>query len=458
MRLALTSGLLLTGLAYGQVWEKPIAPGLTYRMEFDGSVPRAIHILRYSPKSPILAIPALADDVVYTPGPLQGRELLSRMATRTGALAAINADFFPATGDPLGLMLRNGELISEPFPNRPAFAWGERGAYWCGTVDYQGKWSFGEFRGSIDGVNRVCGLNSVVLFSASAGEARAKLPSVWVQLEVASTLLPNREISAKVLAIRTDLPSAPVDPGTMWLIATGTRMAEVSRLRTNDELTFGLTLPGFDAKKFPNAVGAGSVLMKEGKIALNPLVEKFDASFTDKRHPRSAIGVDAFGDLVLIAVDGRQKMSDGATLRELAEIALRLGCVDAVNLDGGGSTTLTIGPEPVNRTSGEERAIANAILLLADQRLGAMQDTTERKVSVPSEVTAGQAFDVFLVEPDGSTVPNQEILWTTSGSLWIDQGGRCRALAVGPGTVTAWIHGTPYRATITVVAKPPNSR
>ena len=88
------------------------------------------------------------------------------------------------------------------------------------------------------------------------------------------------------------------------------------------------------------------------------------------RHPRTAIGVKSDSrTLVLIVVDGRQPgWSDGATLEELAQVLIEAGVVDAVNLDGGGSTTMVwrdpgIGLLRTNRASGVSgfRPVANAL-------------------------------------------------------------------------------------------------
>jgi exopolysaccharide biosynthesis protein len=77
-------------------------------------------------------------------------------------------------------------------------------------------------------------------------------------------------------------------------------------------------------------------------------------------------GVTADGRILLVAVDGRQPgYSFGASFEESARILQALGAVDGVNLDGGGSTTLTIGPQLVNRPSDRtgERPIGDAILI-----------------------------------------------------------------------------------------------
>ena len=101
-------------------------------------------------------------------------------------------------------------------------------------------------------------------------------------------------------------------------------------------------------------------------------VSHFSPSFTDQRHPRTAAAWDT-RHLFLVTVDGRQSgYSRGMTFQELAEFLTgTLGVEQAINLDGGGSTTMVTGGEVVNRPSDSagERAIGAAILVVqADTR------------------------------------------------------------------------------------------
>ena len=83
------------------------------------------------------------------------------------------------------------------------------------------------------------------------------------------------------------------------------------------------------------------------------------------RHPRSIIGRTADGTIQLVTIDGRSVSSVGATLVEAAQVARGLGMVDAVNLDGGGSTTLAVDGTVVNRVSGAaERPVSDALVLV----------------------------------------------------------------------------------------------
>jgi transglutaminase-like putative cysteine protease/uncharacterized protein YigE (DUF2233 family) len=99
-------------------------------------------------------------------------------------------------------------------------------------------------------------------------------------------------------------------------------------------------------------------------------------SWNDARHPRSAVGVTAAGRVLLLAVDGRAEQAAGMTLEELAVTMQGLGCRDALNLDGGGSTTLWVAGETDRGITnhpcddkkfdaGGERAVADAVLVFA---------------------------------------------------------------------------------------------
>jgi exopolysaccharide biosynthesis protein len=100
-------------------------------------------------------------------------------------------------------------------------------------------------------------------------------------------------------------------------------------------------------------------------------MEELDtSSFTKARHPRTAIGIKANGKVILLTVDGRQENSAGMSLYELTKTMRWLGCVSAINLDGGGSTTLWVKDRVVNHPSDNkkwdhegERKVANVVIL-----------------------------------------------------------------------------------------------
>ncbi len=107
-------------------------------------------------------------------------------------------------------------------------------------------------------------------------------------------------------------------------------------------------------------------LIKNGKIEITWEQEKSSKAFVETRHPRTAVAKLKDGKFLMVTVDGRQPdFSVGMNLRELAELLLELGATDAMNLDGGGSTTMFLGGKIVNRPSDKEgeRKVGDAILV-----------------------------------------------------------------------------------------------
>lgn len=124
-----------------------------------------------------------------------------------------------------------------------------------------------------------------------------------------------------------------------------------------------------DEMKEKNIMTAGPMLLREG--ALVP--QRDDRTFVTKRHNRTALGVRPDGTTILVVADGRFKhKAEGLSLTELERVMRWLGCTEAINLDGGGSSTMYIKdsgvvnyPSDNNRHDHEgQRPISNAILLL----------------------------------------------------------------------------------------------
>ena len=131
------------------------------------------------------------------------------------------------------------------------------------------------------------------------------------------------------------------------------------------------------------ALGGFPLLLSQG-IRVGDLGVGERPAFAGERHPRTAVGFDADESLFwVVVVDGRQPtLSAGMTLPELASVLEALGAEEAVNLDGGGSSVMVVGGEPVSSPSDVEgeRPVANALGILRDPglcRLG--EDTASRE-------------------------------------------------------------------------------
>jgi hypothetical protein len=147
---------------------------------------------------------------------------------------------------------------------------------------------------------------------------------------------------------------------------------------TDDAITIG-TRDAVAAVDGGDLLQAGPLLVSDGRVVFDRAADhegfsagagQFDSDITDGRHPRSAIGI-CDRDLYLVCCDGRRSRVDaGLTLDELAEFMVALGCRDAMNLDGGGSTTLVHRGHLLNRPYSEQdqpapasRPIVSAIVI-----------------------------------------------------------------------------------------------
>jgi hypothetical protein len=118
-----------------------------------------------------------------------------------------------------------------------------------------------------------------------------------------------------------------------------------------------------------DAIAAGPGLIANGEIHITDTAEVFFGTSIPNIHPRTAAGYTSDGDLILLVVDGRQDESRGVDLRELAAIMKQLGCEEALNLDGGGSSTLVVNHELINRPAGGtvQREVMSALVVFCEQ-------------------------------------------------------------------------------------------
>lgn len=175
----------------------------------------------------------------------------------------------------------------------------------------------------------------------------------------------------RVSAVQVNAGSQPIPADGYVLSAHGSAREALLRhakigaaLELKIALTYAPTLP-FNAEF---VLGGGPQLLSAGQPVLERDAPGYADSFYKMRHPRTAIGWRADGQFVLVTVDGRQpQQSVGMTIAELAALMQQLGCVEALNLDGGGSTTMVINQKVVNRPSDAtgERAVSDALLLFA---------------------------------------------------------------------------------------------
>ena len=115
--------------------------------------------------------------------------------------------------------------------------------------------------------------------------------------------------------------------------------------------------------KLRDAVGTGPMLIANGRIHITADAEVFFGTSIPETHPRTAAGITKSGSLILMVVDGRQDESRGVRLEELAVLLKNVGAVEAVNLDGGGSSAMVVDHVLLNRPAGKliQRQVMSAI-------------------------------------------------------------------------------------------------
>jgi len=153
--------------------------------------------------------------------------------------------------------------------------------------------------------------------------------------------------------------------GVTELLFDRVRVTTARRGRPHYEPLLGSS-PG-DWSRVPDAVGGAGLLMLDGRELTDWTDERIAAGFETTRHPRTLIGTDAQGAIWLVTVDGRNPaLSLGMSFAELQRLSRRLGLRSALNLDGGGSTTMWVAGRIVNHPSdpGGPRKVSDAILVV----------------------------------------------------------------------------------------------
>lgn len=343
---------------YQDVEEEALAPGVVHehRRQADRNGPLNVHVLRVDPKHPgVRLMPGMAKGGAYF-----SREPVSAIARRYGALAGINGSYFSTkTGEPLGMLMINGQLVSSNLMNRSVLAIAGNGELTIDKTQLSTRLTLasGETY-DFDGVNQQRGLNRMVLYTEHYG------PTTF-------TPTGGREYSVlpdgTVLAISDS--NAPIPPGGYVISAHGQAAAWLeARVQVGAKLSMKSPLHEF-WPGVQHVLGGGPTLLREGRVAISALEEQFKPDITHGLAPRTAVGLTPSGEVLLVTVDGRQpQLSRGLSLAGLAYLLQQLGASEAMNMDGGGSTAMAIGPAIVNRPSdGVERPVNNALLVFAEQ-------------------------------------------------------------------------------------------
>ena len=236
-----------------------------------------------------------------------------------------------------------------------------------GHLKFAGEISVGSAKRPVHGLNRPLSPNELIVFTPKFHRTTLTNPD---GIEV--VVRRNWVASIGDLKGSSDIP---VDGYVISAVGKSREWLKVN-VRKGSRIRFSWRLDSIEPRDQTNwtraysIVGGGPQLIKAGKVAITDKQEKMSAGFATDRHPRTAIAKLDSGKLLLVTVDGRQPgISMGMSLYMLADLLLELGAVEAMNLDGGGSTTMVVHNKIVNKPSDQtgERPVSDAILVFRSQ-------------------------------------------------------------------------------------------
>ncbi len=350
---------------------KRLHPGVEYaQVEHKlGSDPVKINLLRLDLKKVRLDVHHALDKAI-------GLETTSSIAKRKNAIAAINAGFFRLdksawAGDASELLIVDGRLLSDSVNERVALSivnTNRRTNVEIGQLKADvGLISSGQIYLNFD-VNRDRRMGSFLIYTPEFG-ATTLTDDKGVEVIIRN---PNGTRTSSLELVDGKGDTRIPDDGFVVSL-TGKMSIEAEYLHSmfyrKQRVRFvPVFMRGYQqiTPRIEDAVAGVPQLIKNGKIDITWEQEKASKAFAETRHPRTAVAKLKDGKFLMMTVDGRQPgVSVGMSLQELADYLVSLGAVDAMNLDGGGSTTMFLDGKVVNTPSDKEgeRKIGDAILV-----------------------------------------------------------------------------------------------
>ena len=351
-----------------------VAPGIElYRVSDPGLVdppaPVAVHLLKLDPDR-------VRIDSALSHARVMEAELVEAIARREQAIAAINAGFFNVNnGEPTGVLKIAGELVSDSSlmrgivaivtgeAGRQALHFDQASVRMALSTVIEGR----DMTREIDGVDTTRARGRLMLYTPSY-HADTDTAARGVEWVLSGSPL-------QVTEVRHDAGSTPIPRDGAVLSYGGLEPPEpLGWLEPGSPVTLSArwtTAHGLNTATLERAehiISGAGLLLRNGRAPGNwQSTERLKSeTFIEVRHPRTIIGVDVDGAIWLAAVDGRQPdHSVGMTFADLVRLCERLELRDALNLDGGGSTTMVVQGTIVNRPSdvGGPRPVSDAIVV-----------------------------------------------------------------------------------------------
>ena len=291
--------------------------------------------------------PALSSDST-----LKSRRSISTIAKNNNAVVALNGTYFkPQTGVPLGTLMIDKKMYTGPVYDRVAMGIFDDGSYFkydIARVQLNATIKGGGNLIKVDNINQPRMLSTYVLvYTPEWGKFSPYAPKYGMGLAVE-----NGKI--------TKASANPIEIPQNGYVISGPKSILHPLLEKKDAQLDIKTSPEW--KNVKHIISGGPYLVKDNEVFVDMTAQKLTA--IGGRNPRSAIGYTADNNLILVAVDGREGSSIGMTLMELANFMKSVGCTNAMNLDGGGSTVMYVNGQVVNNPHQKGGIpLSNAIVL-----------------------------------------------------------------------------------------------
>ena len=383
------------------------------------------------------------DTIAGSQGVITSNKSTTNLAREAGAVAAINGDFFQmAEKAPIGIAVQGGEMITSPAKRNDMYGFGI-------TNDKVPVFDIFGFNGTVTaptgvqhelfGINKPTylalegkssDLNRLNMYTPKwSYQSRGPISGLTGMVEM---VVENNTVKD----IRIDQPKTPIPPGGYVLAGHGTAgQFLTANFKAGDPVQMAYqALPD----NLYAAVGGQALLVQNGKR------HWFSQNITGKR-ARTSIGASEDGSTLYLVVVDAENSSRGMTQEELADFMISIGAWTAVNLDGGGSSTMAAripGDEAASLVNkpvyGSERSLPTAIGIFSTAPAGAFGGM---RVTGPSYILVGtkktftaKGYDVHI---NPYAVAPEEIQWTISPGLGTFNNNELTAAQSGKATVKA---------------------
>lgn len=271
--------------------------------------------------------PSIASDT------LANRSKIGKIAERENAIVAINGGYFkPQTGVPLGTLMINKKIYTGPVYDRVAMGIFDK-SYDMARVQLKASVETNIGGLKIDNINQPRMLSvHTIIYTKDWGEISPPSPRYGKQIVVEDGKI-----------VRISYGSNKIPQNGFVIVGAEKNINKIinaKRVRLDIKIS-----PEW--KDVNHIISGGPYLIKNGEIYVDMTAQKLAS--IGGRNPRTAIGYTKDNHLIMLTADGREGASIGLTLMELANLMKEFGCINAMNLDGGGSTVMYVNGQVVNK-------------------------------------------------------------------------------------------------------------